>query len=244
MIVVSPTQGQSLFMDYRDGTQKWESFILDELLAHVGTRFGVDRQATLVAGYSQGGLGALRMAFKQPSRFRAVAAWAPGVEPAFAFREIAASDRAHRPAALYQEVFGSPVGEAYWQANHPPSLLKTRMVEIAKSQLQIYLAVGREDRFNLYRGSELMHRMLEEGGISHEYHLVRDANHGSIFTRRLEGGSEIPWLRPAVAEAALACAAARRRTRRAGLHEPSLSGRRRGYTRYPMTTTARLLRLR
>ena len=190
MVVVMPAARRSFFMDYRDGTQRWETFILDEVLSAVRGRFNVrsDRQGTLLAGYSMGGMGALRMAFKYPNRFGAVVAWAPGVEPALAFSEIEPIDKAHRPLALYEEIFGSPVDEKYWQSNHPPYLLKTHMKEIAASGIEIYIAVGREDEFNLYRGAEVMHRMLYEAGVKHEFHLVREANHGTILTGKLVEG--------------------------------------------------------
>jgi S-formylglutathione hydrolase len=179
MVVLTPSAKRSFYMDYRDGSQRWERFLLEELLPSARGRFRVqqDRQGTLLVGASMGGMGALRLAFKYPERFRAVVAWAPGVEPVFAFADIDSSDRAHRSTQLYEEIFGSPVDQAYWQANHPPYLLKTRMPEIARSGLAIYLGVGREDQFNLYRGAELMHRLLDDAGVKHEFHVVRYANH-------------------------------------------------------------------
>jgi S-formylglutathione hydrolase FrmB len=151
-------------------------------------RVVIDRPHLLLAGYSQGGVGALRMAFKYPERFLAVAAWAPGVEPALSFAQIDSSDRAHRSQEFYEEIFGKPVDDRYWQANHPLYLLQTRVAEIARSGLRVYLAVGGADQFNLFRGSGAMHSILEAAGVRHDYHLVADATHGTIFTGRLEEG--------------------------------------------------------
>ena len=56
------------------------------------------------------------------------------------------------------------------------------MKEIATSNIQIYLAVGQNDQLLLFRGAEVMHRMLFEAGQKHEFRLARDADHLTIST--------------------------------------------------------------
>src|SRR5262249_38882806 len=48
---------------------------------------------------------------------------------------------------------------------------------IADSGLQVYLDVGDQDMFLLYEGTEFIHRILWDGGIKHEYHIVHGADH-------------------------------------------------------------------
>ncbi len=178
-VVVTPSVGRSFYLDYRDGSQMWETFVMTELLPSVREQYrvDVDGAGTIVAGYSMGGMGALRLAFKHPRQFRAVAALAPAIEPVFSFDDIQASDRSHRPDSVYWERFGNPVDRDYWQANHPLSIARERLAVIGTSGLQIYLEVGDLDRLNLFRGTELLHRLLYDGGVKHEYRLVRGADH-------------------------------------------------------------------
>ena len=124
MVVATPSAGRSFYMDYYDGSQKWETFIMTELLDHLRKQYrvGVGAANTLVGGLSMGGMGALRLAFKYPSQFGAVAALAPAIEPAFSFDEIDPSDRSYRRDAVYWEKFGKPVDRQYWRDNHPPLL--------------------------------------------------------------------------------------------------------------------------
>ncbi len=49
---------------------------------------------------------------------------------------------------------------------------------IRQSGLPIFLEVGDDDFVNAQDGSEFLHRVLWELDISHEYHLVRGADHG------------------------------------------------------------------
>ena len=66
-----------------------------------------------------GEMGSLRIAFKHPDRFAAVAAIAPAIEPAYKFNEIQPAVRAYRNNGIYEKIFGDPVYQDYWEANHP-----------------------------------------------------------------------------------------------------------------------------
>ena len=66
MVVVTPSAGRSFYMDYKDGSQKWETFIIGEFLEHLRTNYKItrERRGTLLFGISMGGVGALRLGFK------------------------------------------------------------------------------------------------------------------------------------------------------------------------------------
>lgn len=179
LLVATPSAGRSFYMDYRDGSQKWESLILTELLPKLRSEFRIRTAAagTLVSGISMGGMGSLRLAFKHPGKFGAVVALEPAVEPAFAFDEIEPLDRAYRDGGIYEEIFGNPVDHDFWQANHPLCVARENLQTLVESGLQIYFEVGDEDRLGLYRGGEVMHRMLFDAGVKHEFRLVRGADH-------------------------------------------------------------------
>lgn len=177
VVSAMPSAGRSFYMDYRDGSQKWETFILKDLIPHMrgGYNIAKTREGTLVTGVSMGGMGSLRLAFKHPDVFAAVASMEPGIEPALAFDDIQLRDRFWRDDALLQSIYGAPVDKAYWADNNPATIASRepeRLVDLA-----IYLEAGDQDMFFLHHGTEFLHRILFDAGLSHEYRLVRGAEH-------------------------------------------------------------------
>ncbi|MDB4975031.1 MAG: esterase [Myxococcaceae bacterium] len=180
LLAVTPSITQrALYMNARDGSERWEDALLGPFLEHVCTRHGASRKRkkTVVAGLALGGAGALRFAFKHPERFAAVAALEPSLEPVLEYADIELRDSFWHKEELLQQAYGSPIDHAYWRANHPTALAHDDPDELHASRLAIYLECGDEDSFGLQRGTELLHRVLFDHGISHEYRLVRGADH-------------------------------------------------------------------
>lgn len=176
-VVAMPGARRSLYMDYRDGSQSWETFIIAELLPHLRKSLQIsrERQGTYIGGWSMGGLGSLRLAFKHPDLFAAVAALEPAIEPALFWSEIGPHVRFWRSEELAQEMFGSPIDTAYWEANNPATLAKRDPERLLG--LGIYLDVGDQDMLYLYEGTEFLHRILFDARLAHEYRLVHGAEH-------------------------------------------------------------------
>lgn len=179
LVVAVPSARRSFYMDYRDGSEKWETLILKELLPALQSKYGLrkDQRGTLIGGYSMGGMGSLRIAFEYPDRFAAVAAIAPAIEPVYKFNEIQPVDRVYRNNGIYEKIFGDPVDQDYWQANHPPAIARDRSNILIASKMKIYFEVGDADSLGLYRGGEFLHRLLLDKGVKHEYRLVHGADH-------------------------------------------------------------------
>jgi S-formylglutathione hydrolase len=179
MVIVTPSAARSFYMDYKDGSQKWESFIIGPFIEHLRQTYKVtrERKGTLLFGISMGGLGALRLAFKYPDKFQAVAALEPGIDPALKWSEVKPRNRFYRSDQLMESIFGKPFDAAYWEANNPASLAVARASSILAAGLSIYIDAGDEDAFNIHEGTEFLHRILWDKGIRHEYHLVRGADH-------------------------------------------------------------------
>lgn len=177
MVSVMPSAGRSFYMNYRDGSANWEGFLLDELLAwmrsnaHVAT----DRAGTFISGISMGGMGALRLAFKHPERFAAVAVLEAAIEPALTFRDVGLRDRYWRSDALFEEIYGKPVDADWWAANNPATIAAADPERLVG--LEIYFEAGDQDLFFLHHGAEFLHRILFDAGVAHEYRLVRGAEH-------------------------------------------------------------------
>jgi S-formylglutathione hydrolase len=191
MIVVAPEAGHSFYLDYRNGSQSWESFLTAELLPHIRQLYPVFGQSdrTLVCGISMGGMGALRLGLKYPEIFGAIVAWEPAIEPALAWTDVKLADRFWRSEECMETRFGRPLDEAYWAANNPATIVATQASAVRESAVRLYLEIGTDDVYGLDRGAELLHRTLYDNGIKHEYRCVYGADHiGSTIAPRFRDG--------------------------------------------------------
>lgn len=179
MVVATPTCGRGFYMDYRDGRQKWETFLGAEFLPAMRERYRVSRERgkTFVGGISMGGMGSLRLAFKNPDWFAAVIALEPGIEPAFEWKDVKLEDKFWRAPELLEEIYGDPIDEAFWARNNPATIARDHAGVLRSSGLAVYIEAGTRDSFGLDRGTEFLHRVLYDNGIEHEYRLVYGADH-------------------------------------------------------------------
>jgi S-formylglutathione hydrolase len=191
MVIVTPNCNRSLYMDYKDGSERWESFIIREFLPYLQKeyRFTPDVNNTFIGGVSMGGLGSLRLGFKYLDKFRAVVSFEPGIEPAFEWKEVKTIDKFYRQKDFMEKVFGSPIDEDYWNKNNPAFIVRETAEKIRNSDIKIYLEVGTEDFFGLFRGAEFLHRILFDRNIRHEFRYVYGADHlGVSFRERIING--------------------------------------------------------
>jgi S-formylglutathione hydrolase len=191
MVVVTPSAARSFYMDYKDGSEKWETFIVTEFLDHLRAKFKVtrERKGTLLFGISMGGMGALRIGFKHTEKFGALAALEPGIDPVLKWKDLSSRYKFYRGQDLMETIFGKPFDEAYWESNNVASIALARADRLRASGLGIYIDAGDEDVFYLHEAAEYLHRLLWDQKILHEYHLVRGADHvgRTIRPRAMEG---------------------------------------------------------
>lgn len=188
IIVMPSVTERGFYMNFRDGSERWEDFLTGEFIEYLRQHYPVSQkpERTFLTGISMGGMGSLRMAFRHPERFGAVAAMEPGIEPILRFEDMKPKHRFWRGDALMEQAYGKPVDPEYWAANNPATIAIDNADAIKASGIQIYLEAGDEDQFWLYEGAEFLHRVLWDERIRHEYHLVRGADHvGPSFSERL-----------------------------------------------------------
>ena len=177
-VVVCPSAGRSFYMNYRDGSEAWETLIVTELLDAVRSEFHVsaERERVAVSGVSMGGMGCLRLAFKYPEVFGTVAAMEPAIEGTLRYDELEPVDTFYR-ADQYPEKYGldGVVDAAYWEENHPATIAANAPERLR--DLAIMIEAGTEDGLELHRGAEFLHRVLWDRGLKHEYRLVLGADH-------------------------------------------------------------------
>ena len=188
VVAVTPSVHRSFYMDYRDGSQKWETLLTGPFLEHLRKTYKVAGKPYLF-GISMGGMGALRMGFKYPERYAAVAALEPGIDPALKWSEVQPRHRFWRSEQLMETIFGKPFDAAYWEANNPATIANNDAERLRAAGLPVYLDCGDEDAFGLHEAAEFLHQVLWKKGVRHEYHLVYGADHGgrTIEPRSREG---------------------------------------------------------
>ncbi len=166
----------------------WEQFVIEELPAWANQEFGssLSPEKTIMTGISMGGYGTLKIAFKNPERFLAIAPMEPAIEPSLDRMPYGKRNTWYRIPQGEQLVWGNPVDEEAWLADNPATVAYRNADAIRESGLEIYLEVGDQDYINLHDGAEFMHRVLWDHDIRHEYHLVRWADHvGSSIPGRV-----------------------------------------------------------
>jgi S-formylglutathione hydrolase len=177
LVIATPRARRSLYMDYKDGSQRWETSILSDVLPFLRRSEHVvqGRDRTFIGGWSMGGLGALRIAFKHPQLFAAVASLEPAVEAMLTWQGVGPGTRFWRPETVLQTMFGQPTDAGYWEANNPATIANRDPDRLL--DLRIYLEVGDQDMLYLYEGVEFLHRILFDARLAHEYRLVHGAEH-------------------------------------------------------------------
>jgi len=187
LVVVTPDAAPypASYMDFRDGSQRWESFITAELLNHLRAKYRVSKEpsGTFISGISMGGFGSLMMGLKHLDTFGAVVAYEPMIEPAYNWKDGRREDESTR------RLFGSPIDKAYWAANNPAAIVRDNADAVRASGIKIYIEVGSEDVFEFHRGTNFLHQALYERNIRHEYRYVYGADHvgASLAGRYCDG---------------------------------------------------------
>lgn len=155
-------------------TDKFESYILQEVIPDVEKRFRVStgREGRAIAGLSMGGYGALKFAFKFPGHF-ALAASMSGALGAATWTDSELKNLEFiRQSVL--KTFG-PAGSTTRAANDLHKLTREVSADAIKLLPMIYLDCGTEDI--LFPGNRSYADLLLERKIPHEFRQL-PGNHG------------------------------------------------------------------
>ena len=180
MVFATPSAGMSYYHEVPAG-DRWESFILEDFIPHLRATYNVG--VTAITGMSMGGYGALKIAFAHPEQFAAVVAMNPMIEPGLHDAEIGARNRIHHVSGGPARLIGPGRDPELFAANNPATRAIANASRIRESGLPIYLDAGDNDFVNAHDGTEFLHRVLWNLDISHDYRLVRGADHGGATFR-------------------------------------------------------------
>jgi S-formylglutathione hydrolase FrmB len=120
-----------------------------------------------------GGYGSLHLAMRHSSLFGAASAQSAALVPKFP-NPLPTSGRWGFYAQVLQGPFGSPLNEAYFDANNPLTLAEHPE---NFAGLKLYFDCGNHDRYGFQEGNALLDQILTSHGFPHEFTL-RDGDHG------------------------------------------------------------------
>jgi len=174
MIVVMPDGKRSWYVNSADigGAGDYETAIARDLAAHVDATYPAraERAARFITGHSMGGFGALRLAFKFPDRFGAVAAMSAAlwdrVKPGYTL-----SDAEKR---IFGGSFGAPFRAERFLAMRPRAYLAG--LRACGCAPPIYLTAGDDDYFGAYRSTPDLFAELRGAELEAELRIT-DGGH-------------------------------------------------------------------
>ena len=174
-LVVLPDGGKTFYINSFDGHERYEDFFIQELVPEVDRKYRTvpDRGARGISGSSMGGYGALHLSMRHPDVFGSAAAQSAALVTKFP-DPLPANGRWGFYARVLAGPFGSPLNEAYWEANSPITLAEHPE---RFAGLKLYFDCGDQDRYGFEEGAAVLHKTLSEKHFGHEYAL-RPGNHG------------------------------------------------------------------
>ncbi len=182
-LMVHPQGGNSFYTDSIDGSQKYESYIYEDLRGEIESRFRArkDTRGRAIGGTSMGGYGAVKIALKHPGLYSAVAAGSPivllGDDPS-AHLTNGSSRAAEFFSRLLGRVFGDPFDQEHWRRNSLEVLAKNNHA----GSLRVLLLYGTADRYNnlipMEDGVRALDRMLRESGVDVTLNVYENESHG------------------------------------------------------------------
>lgn len=166
LIVVMPEGNDSWYTDSGTvTTDKYESYILQELLPDVQQRYRTieARYGRAIAGLSMGGYGAIKFGLKSPHTF----AFAASMSGAFGVTRLSEKE----VPALWREsmkLFG-PVGSETRQENDLFEIIKRMSAGRLESLPYFYFDCGTEDSAPIFQYNRELAALMFEKKISYEY---------------------------------------------------------------------------
>lgn len=181
IIIVMPDGENGWYTDTTEygGPGAFETAIIDDLIAHIETRYDAEntRAARAVAGLSMGGFGAVRFAVKHPDRFAAAISFSGAIVE----DDLPGNPVSETQIKLFRGAFGTPFRPAAFNRENVFSFLPG--LAAAENKPKILLTVGDDDYFTLYEGAFLIFLRMREMGIPVELR-VTDGNHSWDLWRR------------------------------------------------------------
>ena len=164
MVLVNGGRG-SMYCDFADKTVMSETMIIEELIPYIDKHYRTiaRREGRVIEGFSMGGFGALKFAFKYPELFCSVVGGAPALVN---WERVSTNDQvASRIFAYNAKAF---------ESQHPTTWLKKNADKI-RGRLRIRIVIGDEDRLKPY--NDALCEELKKLNVPYEYEVIKGIGH-------------------------------------------------------------------
>jgi len=161
-LVVAPDGDRGLWMDWYDGSHRFKSWVLDEVIPAIRRSYPlVDGPAGLhLVGVSMGGGGGLQMWLADPSRFASATILSAPILGEAGTREFLSP---YMTPEIMARVFGPPASgqgvDPYERLSSPASLAGSRLV----------FGAARHDLGAIVESNRAFHEHLTRAGVPHLY---------------------------------------------------------------------------
>ncbi|MFG0320505.1 MAG: alpha/beta hydrolase [Planctomycetota bacterium JB042] len=181
LVLVTPTAPRRTIYANGEAEGDIEDYVLKDVTAYVEEHYRVaeDRAGRALMGVSMGGMGALRIAFKNPRRYATVAVHsAAALPPDPTVLEGRSAERVRRSIEWLGlgELLGDPIDPEKWALYIPSAIVEDLSPEDLHG-LRIFFDAGTEDRYGFGPPNAQLHERLDERGIDHSFRLVEGGGH-------------------------------------------------------------------
>lgn len=175
----TPTLG-GFYIDQPDGP-RWEALVAREFPEMVAQRYDVGHVRAVI-GSSMGGYGALKLAFRAPERYAAVAAVCPAIFPG---ETASAVPERNLPSVLGELHRAMGTDDATYRQNSVYGIARAHRDRIRAAGTGVFFDCGDADEFGLHDGAVFLDRLLTERAIPHQFHSIAGAGHADAAGVRL-----------------------------------------------------------
>jgi len=188
----------SMWTNSKDGTVPMETVVIQELLPEIDARFRTlgTRAGRIVEGFSMGGQGTGRFAFRFPHLFGAASLLGAGpLQLDFLDEPPCSTAPLAMRLQIYESVWGSD--PAYYLANTPRTLAAQGVATIISSGIRLRMATGQLDC--MLANHTLLHDEMLQLGIGHEWNTPAGIGHDALALLQALGPANWEFYRQALA---------------------------------------------
>jgi S-formylglutathione hydrolase FrmB len=180
MIIVMPDAGLTWYINNFDGSVRYEDAFFTEFISTIEKTYRIraKKEFRAIGGLSMGGYGSLLYAFKHPEMFIACLPFSAAIRnDSLMVKRLTIGES--NSNACYGKLKGDTLPET-WNKNSILKLAVTLPLQ-QMNAVQYYFDCGDKDR--LVFGNSLLHFILMERKIPHEFR-VRGGEHNWVYWRR------------------------------------------------------------
>ena len=190
-LVVLPDGAKTFYVNSADGRDRYEDFFVQEFVPAIDRKYRTEAVPgeRAITGSSMGGYGALHLAMRHPDLFGSASAQSAALIAKFP-NPVPTEGRWGFYARVLTGPFGSPLNEAYFDANNPLTLAEHPE---RFAGLKLYFDCGDHDRYGFEEGAQMLDQILSRKEFPHEFHL-RPGDHGwSYLTQYMKYALIFHW---------------------------------------------------